>query len=691
MYQTVDSKFSCVCYECGFYHANDETFTCQMYINNMHIGPCGDCYESFKVLDDMYMLHNRLADNFKDRGYYQENPVMEDDMNILYEDLGEYIRKLLKYREHVAQKEDEALFDSEFFANLKEDEVVVVMDYKMKILSSFFRETQLQWFAKRGFSCLGVLLFFGSSSGNTNRVEYHVFLSSDTTQDCDAVNIVKDIIYNVVLAEYNISKVHFRADGAKNFVGNQVKSIIAQWGIEKSFKTTVPGCGKTSLDGLFGIISQFLARANNAGKSFKTAEELWEILDSADIDYCYFHLFEPSRDQMNHFQYEKKVEKKVKSLGVNNYYYLTYKDGEVRGYYHSRHGEGKHLALLDSSDENSQLAERKERGRELLRKHVKKSYLLHSLEKLPENKKSVYEQKKWRARKAEDTHQLVEKKNEKMVSRQKEKIQKQQQAGLYPCDQIHHKTGQYCTRMYNSAYMLSKHKADGKHIFPSVSLLTNILDGATSGKYALCLDKESIRNRDCTVAAQYAVKDGPGKEFQYTCIDKNICFGRGCYHKINPATKKPQFNASKVLQEELFRMFMEGQDPASRKLKSSKFTPEEALAELKNRVDEHGRRFYGPNCKGGKLPTLAYIKQRFSALAKEKQYEFSYDLLRYLEDLFVTDSMAFEKPQKLLEKLKDMMTEEGEICLTQLPKRKDLKLWFEQRKQRDMDENGEEQ
>ena len=76
---------------------------------------------------------------------------------------------------------------------MKENEAVVVMDFKMKILASMYREKQKDWYSKRGFSCLGALIIFGSSKdSNENEVLYHFFLSDDTTQDGDYVNTVKE-------------------------------------------------------------------------------------------------------------------------------------------------------------------------------------------------------------------------------------------------------------------------------------------------------------------------------------------------------------------------------------------------------------------------------------------------------------------------------------------------------------------
>ncbi len=50
----------------------------------------------------------------------------------------------------------------------------------------------MDWFSKRGFSCLGAMIIFGSSDESLqNKVLYHLFISEDTTQNAAAVNDAK--------------------------------------------------------------------------------------------------------------------------------------------------------------------------------------------------------------------------------------------------------------------------------------------------------------------------------------------------------------------------------------------------------------------------------------------------------------------------------------------------------------------
>lgn len=149
--------------------------------------------DSFKIFDEMFSFHKEVSTYLEENCIYERNIILRDDMSAWYEEIHEHLRHLLKYRAHVAQREDESIFDKQFYSQMCDGEALVILDYKMKILASMFREKQIDWFSKRGFSCLGCLILFGSSDySETNDVEYHFFLSDDTTQDAHAVNIAKE-------------------------------------------------------------------------------------------------------------------------------------------------------------------------------------------------------------------------------------------------------------------------------------------------------------------------------------------------------------------------------------------------------------------------------------------------------------------------------------------------------------------
>ena len=225
---------------------------------------------------------------------------------------------------------------------------------QMKILACKHLEAQMDWFAKRGFSCLGALIIFGSSSESTsNEIMYQFFISDDTTQDTDAVNTIKHFLYKEVLPKYGMRKVHYRCDGAAALNCAKSKTAMPRWFdltngelTEVSFKVSVSGAGKTSLDGQFGIMTQHLKRLVNHGKSYSTAEELYDLLVEYPLRYSEFHLFQPKRHSMIDWSTSKAIDE----LGVKMFYLLEYDQERkcTKGFYHSRHSKGIHLKAIDN-------------------------------------------------------------------------------------------------------------------------------------------------------------------------------------------------------------------------------------------------------------------------------------------------------------------------------------------------------
>ena len=73
---------------------------------------------------------------------YKDDPSLEDDMCSFRKQIDLCFLNLIDYRAHLAHKHSEAAFDSEYYNSFDSIEVVVISDYKMKILASKHREAQ---------------------------------------------------------------------------------------------------------------------------------------------------------------------------------------------------------------------------------------------------------------------------------------------------------------------------------------------------------------------------------------------------------------------------------------------------------------------------------------------------------------------------------------------------------------------
>lgn len=171
----------CTCFECGF----------QEPCEKKHIGACDECVFSFCVFDRMFKFWEQIDSILRDHKDYEACAFLQDDMEFWHDRIEDCLRNFLDYRRHIAQTEDEAIYDARFYAELPDDESVLIIDYKMKILASLFRESTRAWYGKKGFSCFGSLIILPSAEKEFRQVVYHLFFSDDTTQDTPSVNTIK--------------------------------------------------------------------------------------------------------------------------------------------------------------------------------------------------------------------------------------------------------------------------------------------------------------------------------------------------------------------------------------------------------------------------------------------------------------------------------------------------------------------
>ena len=85
-----------------------------------------------------------------------------DILEELMHDIEVRKQDFIEYRSHLARHKSEDEYNKTVMENLQDDEAIVTSDYKMKLLSCFFRENQKKFFGKRGTSLLGFMICYNS-------------------------------------------------------------------------------------------------------------------------------------------------------------------------------------------------------------------------------------------------------------------------------------------------------------------------------------------------------------------------------------------------------------------------------------------------------------------------------------------------------------------------------------------------
>ena len=218
-----------------------------------HKCPCKHCTEGYTIIDECKRKCNSKADEtFDTLGKQQvEETLHQIDVCEQYLD---------EYRSHLARLKTDSEYDVEEIESLPDDTAKVISDWKMKILACYFRENQGKFFGKRGTSLLGFMIVTNSMDEEDREkgmkdVRFVFMVSDDTIQDEWEVMCAKADIYANHL-DQRISKVWFQADGAGCFSSqlNRVAQPLWSWWtgiVEKRYKISPHGGGKTALDGMF--------------------------------------------------------------------------------------------------------------------------------------------------------------------------------------------------------------------------------------------------------------------------------------------------------------------------------------------------------------------------------------------------------------------------------------------------------
>jgi hypothetical protein len=258
---------------------------------------------------------------------------------------------LVEYWSHMARHLSEDVSAANKLETLKDDEAIVTSDYKMKILSCFFRENQKKWFGKWGTSLLGFMLTTNSSDKESKakglkEVTFVMMVTDDCLQDDWGVACAKGVVYKEYLPKH-IKKVHFVSDGAGCFKSQLHRALQPFWilwtGVDEIVcRITPAGDGKSALDGMFGRLNTVLRSAVDMGALYWNSETITRAIeDSNGLSSTQFARFAPERSQ--------QLKAEVSSMNFESVLLTTLdpdrdaNEQSTLAFKHSRYGEGKEI------------------------------------------------------------------------------------------------------------------------------------------------------------------------------------------------------------------------------------------------------------------------------------------------------------------------------------------------------------
>ena len=170
---------------------------------HQHDHQCSSCEELKSVLDE---IERGIADSANSL-----TPDQHDDITYSFRQAKSVISSWKAHQLRSIQQ-DKARF--ELSTKLEPNEVFITQDWAMKFLPQKYRETQADWFGKRGISWhISVILCRSSSGALLHQTLVHVF--EKCSQDSDAVIPIMEHILRCLKSENKeLTKAYYRQDNA---------------------------------------------------------------------------------------------------------------------------------------------------------------------------------------------------------------------------------------------------------------------------------------------------------------------------------------------------------------------------------------------------------------------------------------------------------------------------------------------
>ncbi|KAJ1437266.1 hypothetical protein B484DRAFT_392840 [Ochromonadaceae sp. CCMP2298] len=201
------------------------------------------------------------------------------------------VRDLLIFIGHLQRKFNELTLEQEVFDSLnRETDVVIRIDYKMKLLSILWRESMAQFFGKRGISWLGVaftrfktpaeVALDGDRRGYKSEVvtDFMDGLGDDSKEDAwGATRLLAAAVTEYKRKNPSKTRSHVISDGAGCFAGTEFFVFLAYMGMYTGIFVlrhfvTEAGCGKSFLDGHFSYALSYLCHVCADGRGSMDVE-----------------------------------------------------------------------------------------------------------------------------------------------------------------------------------------------------------------------------------------------------------------------------------------------------------------------------------------------------------------------------------------------------------------------------------
>ncbi|XP_063438390.1 uncharacterized protein LOC134719312 [Mytilus trossulus] len=175
-YKTHVVKESEVADHCCTFALSDGTKDYTSSCSHLHQNSCNQCEELDTVLECLMGVSKTIT--------YDNDDQRDDTMYTI----SESVRAVHEWKKHILRSVNQDIARKSVLENLKEDEMLVERDWAMKFIPMQYRESQSNWFGKRGLNWHVSVATFKYRQALTMHTVIHIFDSAP--QDAETSNAV---------------------------------------------------------------------------------------------------------------------------------------------------------------------------------------------------------------------------------------------------------------------------------------------------------------------------------------------------------------------------------------------------------------------------------------------------------------------------------------------------------------------
>ncbi|RHZ77813.1 hypothetical protein Glove_172g3 [Diversispora epigaea] len=176
----------------------------------------GNCQES----------HPDICTNCENLFIFFKN-LKENLPSNLHSNLDEFQKRLIAFMSHHARK---TYLNAQLPAALSElefDDVLIIVDYKMRINPKKARETKDEWFGKRGWTLLSILLYTKNQDTNNIDIDAFDYWSGDTKQNAwFTTSSLHGVVETLEKKSKNITVI---SDNGGHYHNTELMIILSHW------------------------------------------------------------------------------------------------------------------------------------------------------------------------------------------------------------------------------------------------------------------------------------------------------------------------------------------------------------------------------------------------------------------------------------------------------------------------------